>query len=105
MLHTLHILLLLLTVFVKFINNYACKGKSGRGRKITAKPQAFIPPTSSDDVLDHDDHVEHDNSTPDVSTPPKSKKSKKMRQLTAEEEDDMAEWVRDHPYIYNNKLD
>ncbi len=78
-----------MTVFVKFINNnYACKGESGRGIKKAAKLQAFLPPISSDDMLDHDDHVDHveyDDSTPDVSTPPKSKKSKRMRQLTAEE--------------------
>ncbi len=36
---------------------------------------------------------------------PPSKKSKKMRQLTAEEEDNMAEWLKDNPCIYNKKLD
>ncbi len=38
-----------------------------------------------------------------VQTP--SKNSKKMRQLNAEEEDDMAEWLKDNPCIYSKKLD
>ncbi len=66
-----------------------------------AKLKAVLPSLSSDD-----DHDEHDDATPDLpdvsitsthTTLPESpietpfKKSKKMRQLTGEEEDDMAE--------------
>ncbi len=42
---------------------------------------------------------------PESLVEPQSKKSKKVRQLTAEEEDDMAEWLEDNPCIYNKKLD
>ncbi len=82
------------------------KGKGGHGKgKKTAKPKAVLPSLSSDD--DRDDHDEHDDAIPNVpdvpitSTPtippespvePPSNKSTKMRELTAEEEDDrMAE--------------
>ncbi len=70
-----------------------------------------------DDHDDHYEHDEHDDVTPDVPlpstlpTPPEapvespSNKSKKMRQLTAEESDDMAEWLKDNPCIYKKKLD
>ncbi len=89
-------------------------GGHGKGKK-TAEPKAVVSSLSFDD-----DHDEHDNATPDVhdvpmkSIPttlpeshvePPSKISKKMRQLTAEEEDDMAEWLKDNPCVYNKKLD
>ncbi len=77
------------------------KGKGGPGKgKKAVKPKAILPSLSSGD--------EHDDATPDVpitSTPTTQPKSKKMRQLTAEEEDDMAEWLKDNPCIYNKKLD
>ncbi len=92
------------------------KGGSGKGKKV-AKPKIVLPFLSSDDY--HDEHDEYDE-TPDVpdvlitstpTTPPEShvespfKKSKKMRQLTAEVEDDMAELLKDNPCIYKKKLD
>ncbi len=75
------------------------EGGHGKGKK-TDKPKTVLPSLSSDD-----DHDEHDDATPDVpitsthTTPPESpvepicKKSKKMRQLTAEEDDDVAGWL------------
>ncbi len=87
----------------------SAKGKRGHGEgKKVAKPNAVLPSLSS-----HDDHNKHDDATPDVpitstlTTPPESPvqpPSKKMRQLTAEEEDDMEEWLKDNQCIYK-KLD
>ncbi len=91
-------------------------GECGRwkGKKAT-KRKTVLPSLSSDD-----DHDEHDDATPNVpdvpinSTPttpsespvePPSKTSKKMRQLTAKEEDKIAEWLRHNLCIYINKLD
>ncbi len=34
-----------------------------------------------------------------------AKKQKKLRQLTLEEEEDMAEWLQSNPCLYNKKLE
>ncbi len=96
------------------------EGGHGKGMKAD-KPKAVIPFLSSDDDHDdHDEHDEHDDATPNVpdvpisstpTTPPESpvepplKISQKIRQLTAEEKDDMAEQLKDNQCIYNKKLD
>ncbi len=86
------------------------KGGCGKGKKV-AKPKAVLPsiiwwwpcwtwwcntrvPITSTPTTPPESPVE-----------PPSKKSKKMRQLTAEEEDNMAEWLKDNSCIYNKKLD
>ncbi len=84
------------------------KGGHGKGKK-AAKLKVVLPSLSSDD--EHDDATSDVSITytpttqPDLPVEPPSKKSKKVRQLTAEEEDNMAEWLKDNPSIYNKKLD
>ncbi len=82
----------------------------GRGKKKTAKLED-LPSLSSDE--DHptpsvDVHII--TSTPVELSPAESpaelpaKKVKKLRQLTVEEENDMAEWLKMNPCLYNKKL-
>ncbi len=79
----------------------------GRGKKKLVKSKD-LPSFSSD---------EH-HPTPSVDDPmitsipvelspdePPAKKEKKTRQLTVEEEDDMAEWLKMNPCLYNKKLE
>ncbi len=84
-------------------NLYSAEGQGGCGKKKPVKPKD-LPSLPSDE--------DHANPTPLVdvsvitSTPvdlshaePPAKKEKKLRQLTVEEEDDMAEWLKMNPYL------
>ncbi len=75
----------------------------GGCEKKPVKPK-YLPSLSSDE--------DHDNVTIITSTPvdlspaePPVKKEKRLRQLTFEEEDDMAEWLKMNPCLYNKKLE
>ncbi len=84
------------------------KVKGGWGKKKPVKPKD-LPSLSSDE--------DHSNPTPLVDVPiisttpvvspaePPAKKEKKLRQLTLKEEDDMAEWLKMNPCLYNKKLE
>ncbi len=71
------------------------KVKGGRGKK---KPYHANPTLLVD--------VPINTSTPVDLSPaePPAKKEEKLRQLTVEEEDDMAEWLKMNPCLYNKKL-
>ncbi len=58
--------------------------------KEAAKPKAVLPSLSSDDATPDVPITSTHTTPPESPVEPPSKKSKKMRQLTAEEEDDMA---------------
>ncbi len=61
-------------------------------------------PTPSADVpIITSTHVELSPTEPPAEPP--AKKEKKPRQLTGEEDDDMAEWLKMNPCLYNKKLE
>ncbi len=85
------------------------KVKGGCGKKKPVKLKD-LPSLFSD--------VDHANPTPLVDIPVitstlfdlspaelPAKKEKKLRQLTVEEEDDMAEWLKMNPCLYNKNLE
>ncbi len=83
----------------------------GRGKKKPVNPKDF-PSLSSDE--DHptpsvdvpiitSTPVELSDAEPPAELP--AKKERKTRQLTVEEEDNMAEWLKMNPCLYNKKLE
>ncbi len=83
----------------------------GCGKKKSVKSK-HLPSLSSDE--DHQTpsvdvpiitstHVELSPTEPPAEPP--AKKEKKTRQLTVEEEGDMAEWLKVNPCLYNKKLE
>ncbi len=83
----------------------------GCDKKKPVKPKDLPSLSSDEDHPTPSVDVPIINSTPVELSPteppaePPAKKEKKTRQLTMEEEDDMAEWLKMNPCLYNNKLD
>ncbi len=75
----------------------------GCGKKKPVKPSL----SSDEDHPTQSVDVPIMTSTPVELSPaePPAKKEKKTRQLTVEKEDDMAEWLKMNPCLYNKKLE
>ncbi len=82
-----------------------------RGKKKPVKPKDLPDLSSDEDHPTPSVDVPIITSTPVERSPaeppaePPAKKEKKTRQLTVEEEDNMAEWLKMNPCLYNKKLE